>query len=204
MNASQAPAIAESPLLTLLAESALAVEQLAANERHRPSGDTQSSRDALLAIELRLKLEEQVLLPRFRELDLPALDTVEKQIDLSRELLAEAKQGEMPLQSKRLLWAAIERMGTLHFETVAQLTLLAEDDRRFNANEAWREAEDYRARWRAEIADSGDIEDEALSGHCFSSRSCISSACSSSSARIASSIRFVVGSLSPIKPIIWR
>ena len=153
-------AVSESPLLGLLAESALAVERLAANERHRASVTTRSSRRALLAIELRLKLEEQVLVPRFRELDLPALDTVAKQIDLLRELLAEAKHGELALQSNRLLWAAIERMSILHFDAVAQLMLLAEDDRRFDADEAWHEAEDYRARWRTEIADSGDVEDE--------------------------------------------
>lgn len=160
MTAPAALAIAESPLLALLAESALVVERLAAGERRRTSGKTQSSRRALLAIELRLKLEEQVLLPRLRELDLPALDTVEKQIDLLRELLAEASHGELALQSNRLLWVAIERMCTLHFDAVAQLMLLAEDDPRFEADAAWFEAEGYRARWRDEIAAQGDIEDE--------------------------------------------
>jgi hypothetical protein len=153
-------AVADSPLLALLAESALAVEQLAARERRRSSGSMQSSQRALLAIELRLKLEEQVLLPRFHELGLPALDTVEKQTELLRELLAEAAHGELALPSNRLLWAAIERMSTLHFDAVAQLLLLALDHSRFDADQAWCEAEDYRARWRSEIGDSGDIEDE--------------------------------------------
>jgi hypothetical protein len=152
--------VADSPLLVLLAESALAVERLAANERRRMSGSLQSSRRALLAIELRLKLEEQVLLPRFRQLGLPALDTVERQIDLLRELLAEGALGELALPSNRLLWAAIERMCTLHFDAVAQLMLLALAESRFDADAAWQEAEGYRARWRAEIDDSGDIEDE--------------------------------------------
>ena len=160
MTLANALAVAESPLLNLLAESALAVERLAASERRRSSGNTQSSRRALLAIELRLKLEEQVLLPRFRTLGVPALDSVEKQTDLLRELLAEATHGELALQSNRLLWAAIERMSRLHFDAVAQLMLLAEDDPRFDADEAWHEAEDFRARWRAEIAETGDIEDE--------------------------------------------
>ena len=152
--------VTEAPLLALLAESALVVERLAAGERRRASGNTQSSRRALLSIELRLKLEEQVLLPRFRELALPAQDAVEKQIDLLRELLAEATHGELALQSNRLLWAAIERMSTLHFDAVAQLMLLALADSRFDADAAWHDAESYRARWRDEIADSGDIEDE--------------------------------------------
>ena len=155
-----AVAATESPLLALLAESALVVERLAVSERRRTSGSMHSSRRALLAIELRLKLEEQVLLPRFHELDLPALDTVEKQTDLLRELLAEAARGELALPSNSLLWASIERMSTLHFDAVAQLTLLAQDDSRFDADEAWRDAEDYRARWRDEIAATGDIEDE--------------------------------------------
>jgi hypothetical protein len=153
-------AVTDSPLLALLAESALAIEQLAAGERHRTRGSMQSSRRALLAIELRLKLEEQVLLPRFRELGLPALETVNKQTELLRELLAEAAHGELALPSNRLLWAAIERMSTLHFDAVAQLLLLALDDSRFDAGLAWHDAEDYRARWRSEIAASGDIEDE--------------------------------------------
>jgi hypothetical protein len=155
-----AEAVIESPLLALLAESALVVERLAVSERRRTSGTMHSSRRALLAIELRLKLEEQVLLPRFRELGLPALDTVEKQVDLLRELLAEASHGELALPSNALLWAAIERMSTLHFDAVAQMMLLALDDSRFDADEAWRDAEDYRARWRDEIAETGDIEDE--------------------------------------------
>lgn len=150
---------ADSPLLALLAESALAIEGLAARER-RLAGATPSSRRALLAIELRLKLEEQVLLPRFRALGLPALLTLDRQIELFRELLGEAALGELALPSKRLLWASIERMGTLHFDAVAQLMLLALADSRFDADQAWHEAEDYRARWRGEIADSGDIEDE--------------------------------------------
>ena len=153
-------AVDESPLLALLAESALAVERLAASERRRTSGSTHTSRRALLAIELRLKLEEHVLLPRFRELGLPALDTVEKQTELLRELLAEAAHGELALPSNCLLWAAIERMSTLHFDAVAQMMLLALDHSRFDAKGAWREAEDYRARWRDEIAETGDIEDE--------------------------------------------
>lgn len=151
---------ADSPLLALLAESALAVEQVAARERRRTSGRVQSLRRALLAIELRLKLEEQVLLPRFQELGLPALDAAEKQTELLRELLAEAAHGELALPSNRLLWAAIERMGRLHFDAVAQLLLLAQADPRFDAEQAWRDAEDYRARWRGEIAETGDIEDE--------------------------------------------
>jgi hypothetical protein len=155
-----AVAVAESPLLALLAESALAVERLAASERRRTSGSMHSSRRALLAIELRLKLEEQVLLPRFRTIGLPALDAVEKQTELLRELLAEAGHGELALPSNRLLWAAIERMSTLHFDAVAQMTLLALHQSRFDADEAWRDAEDYRARWRDEIAETGDVEDE--------------------------------------------
>jgi hypothetical protein len=152
--------VTDSPLLSLLAESALAVERLAASERHRTSSNTRSSRRALLAIELRLKLEEQVLLPRFGELGLPALNSVEKQIELLRELLAEATDGELALQSNRLLWAAIERMSTLHFDAVAQLMLLALADSRFDADQAWHDAEDYRSSWRSEIAGTGDIEDE--------------------------------------------
>jgi hypothetical protein len=162
MNAAAALSVAPSPLLTLLAESALAIERLAAGERRRRSGSMQSSRRALLAIELRLKLEEQVLLPRFRELDLPALETAEKQMGLLRGLLAEAGDGELALQSNRLLWAAIERMSTLHFDAMAQLLVMAEDDRRFDAGAAWSEMQDYRQRWRDEIDDGGDIEDEEI------------------------------------------
>jgi hypothetical protein len=153
-------AVADSPLLALLAESALAVEGLAASERHRASSGGPSPRRALLAIELRLKLEEQVLLARLRKLGLPGLDTVDRQIELLRELLGEAALGELALPSSRLLWAAIERMCRLHFDAVAQLMLLALADSRFDADAAWHEAQDYRTRWRREIADRGDIEDE--------------------------------------------
>ncbi len=149
-----------SPLLALLAESALAVERVAVRERRRVAGSTLSSRRALLAIELRLKLEEQVLLPRFHALGLPALETLERQIELLRELLVEAALGELALPSNRLLWAAIERMDRLHFDAVTQLMLLALADFRFDAEQAWHDAEDYRARWDGEINDNGQSEDE--------------------------------------------
>ena len=155
--------VADSPLLALLAESALAVEGLAAGERRRSrsrSGNTPSAQQALLAIELRLKLEEQVLLPRIRALGLPATNMAEQQIELLRELLAEAGHGELAPESSRLLWAAIERMSILHFDAVAQLTSSALADSGFDADAVGREAEDYRLRWRDEIADSGGIEDE--------------------------------------------
>lgn len=150
----------ESPLLALLAETALVVERLATTERHRTSASRQSSRRALLAIELRLKLEEQVLLPRFRDLELPALETVVDQVEMLRELLAEGAHGELALPSNRQLWAAIERMSRLHFDAVAQMLVMALDHSRFDAEQAWRDAKDYRARWRDEIAKTGDIEDE--------------------------------------------
>jgi hypothetical protein len=152
--------VANSPLLALLAESALAVERLAGGERHRSSSNTSSARRALLAIELRLKLEEQVLLPRLRELDLRADDSLTRQIEMLRELMAEASHGELALHSNRLLWASIERMSSLHFDAVAQLTLQALADPRFDADAAWLNAEDYRSRWRSEIGETGDVDDE--------------------------------------------
>jgi hypothetical protein len=152
--------LADSPLLALLAESALAVERLAAGQGRRSSAQMPSTRLALLAIELRLKLEEQVLLPRFRQLGLPTVATVENQIEMLRELLAEARWDKLPVQSSRLPWASIERMSALHFDAVAQLMLLALANPEFNADQAWRDAEEYRSRWRNEIAETGDIEDE--------------------------------------------
>lgn len=150
----------DAPLLALLAESALAIERLIAGERRRTSSSVRTSRRALLAIELRLKLEEQVLLPRLADLELPALDGASTQIEQLRELLAEAALGELALPNNRLLWSAIERMCTLHFDAVAQLMLLALADPSFDAEAARQQADDYRARWRAEIGQHGDIEDE--------------------------------------------
>ncbi len=75
-------------------------------------------------------------------------------------LLAEAAKGELALQGNRLLWAATERMSIVHFDAVAQLMLLALADSGFDADQTWREAEDHRSRWRDEVAETGDIENE--------------------------------------------
>lgn len=149
-----------SPLMALLAESALAAERLAQTERRRTADDRQPSRHAVLVIELRLKLEEQVLLPAFRALHLPSVVSVGSQIEMLRELMAEAVNGELALANNRQLWASIERMCVLHFDAVAGLAILALRSGRFDEAKTLEEARDYRTRWREEIAQTGDIEDE--------------------------------------------
>jgi len=151
---------ATSPLMALLAESALAAERLAQTERRRTRDDRQPSRRAVLVIELRLKLEEQVLLPAFRALHLPSVASVSSQIEMLRDLMAEAVNGELALPHNRQLWAAIERMCVLHFDAVAGLTVLALRSGRFHDAQALQDAQQYQARWREEIAQTGNIEDE--------------------------------------------
>ena len=120
-----------------------------------------SSRRAVLAIELRLKLEERVLLPAFRALRLPSVAALESQIEMLRDLMAEAIHGELALPNNRQLWASIERMSVLHFDAVASLGLMAQGSSRFDEEQALaRSAAVRQTRWREEIAQTGDIEDE--------------------------------------------
>jgi hypothetical protein len=149
-----------SPLLALMAEWASVAARLAQAERRRTSHDKRSSRRAVLVIELRLKLEEQVLLPVFRGLHLPSVAAVDSQIEMLRDLMAEAIHGELALPNNRQLWAAIERMCVLHFDAVAGLTLLALRSGKFDEANATRQAQDCQARWRDEITQTDEIEDE--------------------------------------------
>jgi hypothetical protein len=146
-----------SKLLAVLAESALAVERLAAEERGRAR---HASGRAARVIELRLKLEEQVLLPALRALNLSPVAVVECQIEILRDLLAEADDADLSLAQQRELWGTILRACEQHFDAVAGLALLALQSGRFDEAHALREVRAYQARWRQEIEQTGDIEDE--------------------------------------------
>lgn len=149
-----------SKLLAVLAESALAAERVAGDERRRASRAEHSVRRAVRQIELRLKVEEQVLLPALRALNLPPMAVVECQIEILRDLLAEVSAGDPSLPRHRQLWGTILHACEQHFEAVAGLTLQALQTGRFDEARALKELRAYEARWREEIEQTGDIEDE--------------------------------------------
>lgn len=149
-----------SKLLAVLAESALAAERAAVDERRRASGAERSVRRAVRLIELRLKVEEQVLLPALRALNLPPMAVVECQIEILRDLLAEVTGGDLSMPRHRQLWDTILHACEQHFDAVAGLTLRGLQTGRFDEAHALQELRAYQARWREEIEQTGDIEDE--------------------------------------------
>lgn len=152
--------LADAPLLALLRETAFVIEDLVAAQRQRASRDAGSMQRAALAIELRLQLEEQVLLPALRDLQLHAMAHIERQVAALRDLLHEARHTDRVLTNHRLLWAGIARVATLHFDAVDRLVSVALQAAAFDQHTALAEAEALRRQWRIELAETGDIEDE--------------------------------------------
>jgi len=117
-------------------------------------------RQLLLTLELRVKLEEQVLLPALLDCGLPrsTMVTYERDWKAMRDLAAQAQVAHACAAREEAVLCALEGVATLHF---AELDRLIERYR----GELDREAlgHDIQAllhRWQDELASTGDIEDE--------------------------------------------
>lgn len=153
----EAPAATRQPLLRLLQDLRQALE----DGFERWSLDPGPGLDRVqLGLELLCKLEEQLLHPALQRASArawPALAQAIGDVTRLRELSWRIDDAELPRRA--LLVATLEGMARVHFETLE--TLLREADA---AAMPWaaleRETRALLRRWRAEIQQHGEIEDE--------------------------------------------
>jgi len=150
----------DSPLLALLGETAGAIDELVAEQRECTRCEPDSIHRAAQAIEWRLRLEEQVLLPSLRDLRLQAMVHIERQAAALRDLLHEARRTDLVLTNHHLLWAGIARVSKLHFDAIERVVSLAVQAAAFDQDKALAEAQTLCRQWRSELAETGNVEDE--------------------------------------------
>ncbi len=160
-------AAARQPLLTLLAGLQQATEEAFA--RYHAAVDGQGDRPGLalrrlqLALELHCKLEEQLLHPALsasRPAAWPALGQVMEEVDELRDLSAQL--GRTALAGAPHRPAALVALEGLVRRHAAALDALLRDADAAAVPWAALEAEVHGllARWQAEIAQAGEVEDE--------------------------------------------
>lgn len=152
-----APVASRRPLLALLQDLQQALEDCF--ETWRPSSRAGPER-LQLGVELLFKLEEQLLYPalkRSRDAAWPALTEAMGDVERLRELSRRIDGAEA--SHRALLVGTLEGMARLHFEALQALLRDADP-----ADMPWAALEqEMRAllrRWRAEIQQHGEIEDE--------------------------------------------
>jgi hypothetical protein len=152
-----APVASRQPLLTLLQDLQQALED--SFETWRP-GSRAGPQRLQLGVELLCKLEEQLLHPalkRSRGTAWPALTQAMGDVERLRELSSRIDGAEA--SHRALLVGTLEGMARLHFETLQ--ALLRDADA---AAVPWaalaHEMQSLLRRWRAEILQRGEIEDE--------------------------------------------
>lgn len=122
-----------------------------------------AQRRLLLALELRWKLEEQVLLPALQNSDQALREDVqaaEKEIGLLRELGELVDDPGLPASAHGVVLAVLEGIATLRSEQIERALGQAMQARRIDGPALARDVEGLMKRWRGEVLSSGDIEDE--------------------------------------------
>jgi len=124
-----------------------------------------SLRRLLLALELRWKLEEELVIPALRGTDGEPPETLgaaDRESGLLRELAAVAKAGLLPPAPLHTLMAAIEGFAALRSERIERALARAQLSSGVGALALRREIDALLERWHGEVLASGDIEDEEL------------------------------------------
>lgn len=119
-------------------------------------------RQALLALELVCKLEEQVIAPSLDEAGLArlhpgALHLIAREIDLMRDLAAAAPHSDA--QERALVCGVLAGLSQMHFDRVHDWLMAVPAE-----GADWRAADDtvraLRRQWRSELARLGALEDD--------------------------------------------
>jgi hypothetical protein len=117
----------------------------------------------LVMLELRWKLEEQILLPALREGDAALKDEsreIAEEIDLLRELADLAERHKLDPGSTVTVTNAVAGIAALRSARIERALEDAERARSIDAEHLAEEVREMFQRWRGEIAKTGDIEDE--------------------------------------------
>jgi len=126
-------------------------------------GSTHLLKKLLLALELRWKLEELVLLPALQGTQGVTHDGTQDaghELDALRDLAALAGASGLGTEHQRLLLGAIETLAALRTERINWALTQVQRAALVDARALGREMDQLLERWHAEVRRTGDIEDE--------------------------------------------
>jgi len=131
----------------------------AAFNRASASSRVRARQRLLLALELRWKLEEQVLLPALQGAD--AADRgADQEIGMLRDLAELVSDNTLEAAAAGTVLAALDGMAMLHSQRIEQALAQATRTRQIDSVVLAREMEGLLNRWRGEQLLTGGIEDE--------------------------------------------
>ena len=133
------------------------------NVAHR--GPPQLLKKVLLALELRWKLEDLVLIPALQDVQgvtRGCTGGTERELDALRDLAALAKDAGLGAEPQRLLLGAVETLAALRTERVSRALTSAQRAALVDARALGREMDQLLGRWHTEVRRTGEIEDEDL------------------------------------------
>jgi hypothetical protein len=120
-------------------------------------------RRLLLALEQLWKLEEHALLPALIDADAGTradADALERELTRMREMVDRLRDDTRDPVQAVVLMAALEGVTTLRALRLERALALAIKTRRLDGPRLAQDMEEWLARWQAEMAATGDIEDE--------------------------------------------
>ena len=124
-----------------------------------------TQRKLFLALELQCKLQELAVLPAVQAAGVVTpsmLRSNEEDIAALRELVVMAQRPDLDPTARQLVIAAVDNIAELQFENVQGLLYRARHSGRSDGLALHRDMDALLARWREEIARTGDIEDEEV------------------------------------------
>ena len=130
-----------------------------------PPGPPRLLKKILLALELRWKLEELVLMPalhRAQGVVNGRAQDMGHELDALRDLAALAKEDGLGAERRQLLLGALEALAALRTERIHWALTRAQRGGLVNAQALGREMDQLLGRWQAEVRRTGDIEDEEM------------------------------------------
>lgn len=124
-----------------------------------------AQRKLLLALELRLKVEQSVVLPGLAQgaaANDARLAGCEKDISQLRGLMDLARDPSLTSLVRRTVIGALDGVAALHFERMERLLAHAKRNRQIDAAALGMEMQALLDRWHTEVLATGDIEDEEM------------------------------------------
>jgi hypothetical protein len=117
----------------------------------------------LLALEMRWKLEEQILIPALQDGEAASPQEAllgADEITQLRDMAQALKDGSLEDSATTVVLGVLEGMATLRSVRIERALAAAKRSRRIDSHALAREMQGMLSRWRGELRATGDIEDE--------------------------------------------
>lgn len=156
--------IAGDPLALLVALRRTTERRLQAVQDAPPRARPAARRRLLLALQIRWKLDEQLVAPRLDDVAAaePTLPSVERESLLLREWADLLETQVLPAAAQRTLLTTLTGLSTLRAERLEAALAAAIQRGDIDTAALARDIDERLARWRDEVLATGDIEDEEI------------------------------------------